>query len=308
MVEPNRSSEVLLMLPPELLTALVQSITEHASSLGLVWRLRPAEVSSKLNDGGTIITYDGDTVPIRAVPLIENVFPGQHVMVMFVPPAGNYIIGALTFFHTTEDRFVLNGTWEKPPGTLTVVAETQGGGGAGGGAQATAAGQAAVGGGGEGGAYARMRLDAVDLANSVAVTVGQGGNGVSASAGNAGDPSSFGTDVDADGGTFGNILIASSAVLSQSGGASTQNMTGTIQIAGGEGGASRRDPGSSHGGQGGGSFLGNGGGSPAENFVGRDGNGYGAGGSGACNGASDTAKRGGHGADGIVIVTSYGFF
>ena len=62
----------------------------------LLWRLRPATV---LHPGptGTVdriqATYDGDPTPVRMTSLIGTIAAGTRVMVIFVPPAGSYIIG-----------------------------------------------------------------------------------------------------------------------------------------------------------------------------------------------------------------------
>lgn len=75
----------------ELLPALV----DKARSLGLTWGLRPAVISNV--DGSiTKAIYDGDTTAIRVTSLVGALAPGQRVMVMFVPPAGNYVIGSLS--------------------------------------------------------------------------------------------------------------------------------------------------------------------------------------------------------------------
>lgn len=70
--------------------ALADAVLERARRLGLVWRLRPATVTS----AGTIrVQIDGDTAPIRVVSMLGPVAVGARVMVLITPPAGNHIVG-----------------------------------------------------------------------------------------------------------------------------------------------------------------------------------------------------------------------
>ena len=62
----------------------------------LLWRLRPATVTHP-GPANTVdqvrAIYDGDTAPVRMTSLIGVVPAGTRVMVIFVPPSGNYLIG-----------------------------------------------------------------------------------------------------------------------------------------------------------------------------------------------------------------------
>lgn len=69
-------------------------ILSEARRLGLVWGLRPATVLNQNN-----VQYDGDDseTVTRVVNLLESpLFATQRVMCIFVPPAGNFVIGSLT--------------------------------------------------------------------------------------------------------------------------------------------------------------------------------------------------------------------
>jgi hypothetical protein len=205
-----------------------------------------------------------------------------------------------------EEIFTAGGTWTKPTGAKKVRIRVQAAGGAGGGAEATSATQCAPGAGGEGGGYAESLLDASSLGATVTVTVGAGGTGVSGGGGNAGANSSFGAHVIAIGGVGGQVGTASTSIGGFSGASSAQAATGQIQIDGGGGGASLRSPpNGSLSGVGGNSFMGTGGAGKASSVAGGTGQGYGGAGSGACNEISQSARAGGAGAPGIVIVTTY---
>jgi hypothetical protein len=198
-------------------------------------------------------------------------------------------------------------TWTKPDGLRYVVVEVQAAGGAGGGAATTDAAQSSAGSGGQGGGYARSIIAAADLGATVTVTVGAGGTASTGGGGGTGGTSSFGAHVSATGGAGGSVVAASSATGYGHGADASQSFTGQIRITGGGGGAGGR--GGTQGclgGTGGNSYLGTGGGGkggPAA--TGAAGKGYGGGGGGATNVLSSSAKAGGAGAQGIVIVTEY---
>jgi hypothetical protein len=198
-------------------------------------------------------------------------------------------------------------------GLRAVRVKCQGAGGGGGGAATTAAGEVSVANGGAAGSYAESFLLATSLGSSETVTVGAGGAGGSAGANNgtAGANSSFGTLVVGDGGSGGAARAASSVWANFSGLGSGRTVTGTGQLvipsssgtlvimATGSSFASN----SSTSGGGGNSHLGSGGGSRSASGDGSGGTAYGGGAGGALNTESQaTARSGGNGAAGIVIV------
>jgi hypothetical protein len=71
-----------------------RELLREARRLGLTWGLRPATVISVDH-----VRYDGDDEETltRVVNLLESpLFVAQRVMCIFVPPAGNFVIGSLT--------------------------------------------------------------------------------------------------------------------------------------------------------------------------------------------------------------------
>lgn len=204
-------------------------------------------------------------------------------------------------------RFTASGTFSKAtyPWLRAIRVRVQGAGGAGGGAAATGANYSAGTGGGGGGYAESWIIDIAGLVAGVTVTIGAGGTGVSGSTGNAGGSSSFGSAVAANGGGGGGTKPASifaPYIASPAGGSGT---AGDLLITGqgGDPGAGYSDLGS--GGQGGSSQLGGGApsqGSGSGGVVGAAGGNYGGGGGGAFNTTSQSARVGGAGAPGIVIV------
>jgi Chaperone of endosialidase len=75
---------------------LVPAVVENATALGLKWQLRPATVIA-MQGGNATIRYDGETAEenSRATSMIGAISVGTRVMVVYVPPAGNYITGIL---------------------------------------------------------------------------------------------------------------------------------------------------------------------------------------------------------------------
>lgn len=102
---------------------LIQSILAEASSLGLKWLLRPATVLSESSRAQTTIVYDGDSVPISAAALTPYAFKNTRVMVLFVPPAGNYIIGPLNPHDIKQFVFVQHDVDQEVTGTTLVDAD-----------------------------------------------------------------------------------------------------------------------------------------------------------------------------------------
>ncbi len=109
--------------------------------------------------------------------------------------------------------YTADGTWNKPTGLKYIIVKMWGGGGSGAACQWISGGNSGVSAGGSGGEYAEKRIEAADLASSVAVTVGAGGGRVSPNNdGNNGEDSSFGSHLTAAGGIRGELDIGSPPV------------------------------------------------------------------------------------------------
>ena len=195
------------------------------------------------------------------------------------------------------------------PGAVAFRVQVQGAGGGGGGADTTAAAQVSAGGGGGGGGYAESVIPASDLDAVEAITVGVGGVGAAGAGGAAGADSVFDTipsELRGSGGAGGANGSASGAIFTVLGGNGGSATGGDLIIGGGPGvrGIYANTTSPRGGGEGGNSHLGGGGVSNAGNTVGSTGRLYGGGGGGASNAASQgTARAGGTGALGVVIVT-----
>lgn len=103
-------------LPENIGTALSEFMSQ-AQRLGIVWSLRLATVTGNIdviqNTSATRIVLDGDDARITANSLIGRLAGTTRVFVMFVPPAGSYIIGRIDFGagsppHTFQD-VIING-------------------------------------------------------------------------------------------------------------------------------------------------------------------------------------------------------
>ena len=208
--------------------------------------------------------------------------------------------------------FTSSGTFTKAtyPWLRAIRVKVQAGGAGGAGATTTGSGQVSGGSGGSSGGYSESFItDIAGLDASIPVTRGDGGLGGAAGvAGNAGTGSSFGSLVTANPGLGAFRTTASTPPV---GGVSRNDQpaagTGDIAIGGKIGerylGLAA---GGSFGGSGADSVLGSGGG--GQNFA-RDGlpaSGFGAGGGGGANAQNQgTARDGGNGSNGIVIVELY---
>lgn len=200
--------------------------------------------------------------------------------------------------------FTTNGTWSKPSGLRAVRVRLVGGGGSGGGVGSTSGGESAAGGGGGGGGYSEKIIPAASLGASESVTVGSGGAQASAgSGGNSGATSSFGAHLSASGGGAGSSMSATSGGDTRAGGVYGAGFDGDINANGDRGGTGRvTDGAATFSNYGGGSVLGGSTPNTSLNSNGLIGRFWGGGGSGANNGGFQSARSGGAGRGGIVIV------
>lgn len=203
--------------------------------------------------------------------------------------------------------FTAGGTYTPTAGMKYADVICLGGGGAGGGAAATGGATVSGGAGGAAGEYAQGVFSKATIGTSQTVTIGAGGTGASGTTGGNGGTTSLGSLITALGGGGG-----------ATGAAGTNSVaTGGVGGSGGSGGDFRSQgsygfqsvcyltPGTAAGGQGASSQYGSGGVSVLTNSAGNNATGYGAGGGGAANYTSQSARTGGNGSGGIVIITEY---
>jgi len=221
--------------------------------------------------------------------------------------------GSPSFGFTGTQYYTSSATFTKAtyPWLRALKIRVQAAGGGGGGCTSTGSSQNALGGSGSGGAYAELvTSDIAGLPSSVSITVGSGGSGGAAgnNAGTNGGSSSFGSICSANGGFGGNGSGAGG--IGQFYNVGKQGGSGFVGQFGINGGNARpsfafRDieivnsPG-------GDSFLSSIQDSPYASTNGVNAVGFGAGGGGAQNSQGEaTAKSGGNGGSGIVIVELY---
>lgn len=234
--------------------------------------------------------------------------------------SGKDVAGLLTYLRLSDSAgfvgrligppkiFTSSGTYTPTPGTKKILIEVQGAGGGGGGAGSTSATSYSAGGNGTGGGYAMSLLDVdADKITSVPVTVGAGGAGGNGSpiGGNAGGASKFGSFITAGGGngsltteprdtaftitgTYGGIATGGNIINRRGDVSDSVICTGGLIVIG--------RAGSSKFGAGGNGYA-------NWNVSGKNGDGYGSGGTGATSHNSPgVSYSGGKGTDGIVIV------
>lgn len=80
---------------PQLFSVQAQAVVDRAKALGLTWTLRPGSVDSVITGSSIKVIYDGDTEPLGAVSLVGALLPSDRVMMLQIPPAGNYILGRI---------------------------------------------------------------------------------------------------------------------------------------------------------------------------------------------------------------------
>lgn len=214
--------------------------------------------------------------------------------------------------------FTSSGTFTKAsyPWLKAIQVKVQAGGGGGGGCGTTGTGAIAAGKGGTGGVYAEGFITNIsDLPASVTCTVGSGGTGGAAGSnnGNAGGDSSFGTSIIATGGYGGGVTDFGGQLIWNAGAVKAPlSGLGDLIIPGGPSTAAfSLSFTSAFGAAGGNSFLGQS--NPGSNLyatgqsaAGDNAYGYGAGGGGAISAQNNTtARAGGNGSPGIIIVELY---
>jgi hypothetical protein len=201
------------------------------------------------------------------------------------------------------------------PWLRAIRVKCQGGGGGGGGVAATSSTEWGGGAGGASGAYAESFISNIeDLSSTVTVTRGSGGaGGVGNASGTSGGTSSFDSLVSAGGGSFGESVNPANFLRTAVPANGSSSATGDLVVPGRAGYPSIEigdnvSQFNTHGGRGGDSFLGAGGASQRTTNIGFNGLSgflYGGGGGGAANNRSQSARTGGPGANGIVIVELY---
>ncbi len=95
--------------------ATVKAIVDNAEPLGLVWGLRPATITKTVPPEGIL---DGDSVSIGLISMVGAPLVGQRVYVLFVPPAGNYVVG---FVNEPTPRNVENLLIANTPGSTVTT-------------------------------------------------------------------------------------------------------------------------------------------------------------------------------------------
>jgi hypothetical protein len=310
----NGSANITAPLLPAAGTAALPAFsTSGDTNTGVFF---PAADTIGFAVGGT------DAIRINSTGLILNAASGGSVTLVEQDTASNVVVtipattGTLLTNNSTGYRYVQtlyftsSGTFSKAtyPWLRGIRVRCVGGGGGGGGVGATSAGTHVASGGGGGGGYAESFItDIAGLAASVTITSGAGGAGGAAGVNNGatGGNSSFGSAVIGNGGGSGGGQTAQAFwITSASGGGGSG--TGDLVIVGG-GGASGNNVNNNggYGGVGGTTVMGM---APVptsawqSSSAGTNGNLYGVGGSGAASSQNATAKAGGNGAAGIVIV------
>jgi hypothetical protein len=203
--------------------------------------------------------------------------------------------------------FTTSGTYTPSANLVSAVVEVIGGGGGGGGSLGAAQALSSGGGGGSG-AYARRALTAAQIGASQSVTIGAAGVGAANTNGTTGGDTLFGSLAVAKGGLGGGTCNSSAVGYGGQGGP-VSGSVGDIVFAGAAGVSGTFNgvtTAGTTGGSGGSSAYGGGASTanPSLSAVGLAASNYGSGGSGS-SGIDTTARAGGNGSPGVVIVTEY---
>lgn len=108
---------------PDLIGEGAKEIADTAGRLGLTWDLRPATVSTAKP---LTAVYDGDTAPIGMVSLIGFLEKGTRCMAMFVPPAGNFVVGWFAYGDVGRPTYMEFGSATADTSLNTVEANVPG--------------------------------------------------------------------------------------------------------------------------------------------------------------------------------------
>lgn len=297
-VEPNASNEVILTASTVAAgTTPLRSVSTAANTVNYQIQQSQAVAAPNATNSG-ICHFDNSHFSVDANGFVQLIGGG-----------GSTDVGVQVFQVT--------GNYTPTSGAQAIMIECIGAGGGGGGVNATGAGQVAAAGGGGAGAYSRSIISPAP-AGPITVTVGVGGTGGAdgTTNGGTGGASSVGVFTSAQGGGGGTAAPAGTSTIRAGGlggdasagdgdvlgsGSSGHNGFGFITAAGDIWGV---------GGRGGDGPLGSGGQASYVwangSFEGSPGQPFGCGGSGAANGENALSARfGGDGSNGIVIITEY---
>lgn len=81
---------------PGLVGVGIQELLDSASRLGLTWNLRIGTVTEVSSSNLIRVRLDGDTESISVVSMIGTTYTSARVYVITIPPAGNFVIGAVS--------------------------------------------------------------------------------------------------------------------------------------------------------------------------------------------------------------------
>jgi hypothetical protein len=287
---------------PAIFNATADEIDAQGTAIADLEDLNPVQFGTAVASGGQVLAY-------------STAVSGYNPADVF----GAAVNGTAVYRFVSTLYFTSNGTFSKAdyPWLRAIRVKVQGAGGGGGGCATTSATQVALGPAGASGAYCESFITNIaGLDSSVTVTRGAGGAGgtAGANAGATGGTSSFGALLSSAGGAAGFGGFGDAAVpfrIIPGGVGAAVPGTGDLAIGGGDGAVSfgidinNVFAGPTYGA---GPLGGNGRGkssfqSGANGDAGRN---YGGGGQGGINARSQvTARSGGAGADGIVIVELY---
>ena len=282
----------------------------------LMVRQMIANASESLIAAGTMVTRDaGNDGTCRIQPGTQaqsvkvsstvDARPGDRVTLIRTGPTEWTVVARFGQHAPDQQIFDATATWTKPAGAQWLRVRVQAPGGGGGGPVVTGS-NTSAGAGAQAGAYAESWILADNVTATVAVTIGAAGTSAAGGIGTDAGSASFGAYVTATGGQGASRTGAGTTPIVVIGGNATPTMVGQIQIPGAAGGPGMRlDANAAVSGAGGNSVWGAGGIAVPNGNDGWPGRGYGAGGGGGANGPSQSARPGGAGAPGRIIVGTF---